>query len=120
MCKKTLLVIVVFGFISCHSVKWNEANNAKNTNRAPKEILSVFEKYSGHNMILKAINPGYDYTYDVGEKDSLYGTKENSFRFTTVSITLLDKMPKDKVLANFKFIDDNNNTVKINHVDLLR
>lgn len=120
MCKRILLVLVVFGFISCHSVKWNEINNAKNTSSAPEAVLSIFKKYPDHKMILKAINPGYEYVYDIGEKDSLYGKMENTFRFTTIAITLLDKMPRNKVLVNFNFIDDNKNIVHVNNVDLLR
>jgi len=120
MCKKTLLIVVLFTFISCYSVKWNEINNAQKTNVAPEDVTSVFEKYPNHKMVLSAVNPGYEYSYDIGEKDSLYGKNTTTFRFTKIAITLLEKMPKGKVLANFKFIDANNNSVHVNHVDLLR
>jgi len=120
MYRKILLVVIVFGFISCHSVKWNEINSAKNSSRAPEEVLSIFEKYPDHKMILKAINPGYEYAYDIGEKDSLYGKNERAFRFKKIEIILQDKTPKGKVLADFKFLDDKSNSVHVNNVDLLR
>lgn len=118
MYKKILLV--VFGFISCHSVKWNEINTTENTSIAPEAVISIFERYPNKIMVLKAINPGYEYLYDVGEKDSVYGKSTNSFRFKEIAITLLDEMPKDKVLVDFEFFDGNNNSVHVNKVDLLR
>jgi len=120
MCKKTLLIVVIFTFISCHSVKWNEINNAQKTTIAPEVVTSVFEKYLNHKMVLSAVNPGYEYSFDIGEKDSLYGKNTTTFRFTKIAITLLKKMPKGKVLANFEFLDASNNSVHVNHVDLLR
>jgi len=120
MYRKILLVLLVFSFIGCHSVKWNEINTTGDTSVAPEVVTSIFEKYPNKKMTLKAINPGYKYLYDVGEKDSVYGKNAKSFRFTEIVITLLDKMPKGKILVDFKFLDAKSNSVHVNNVDLLR
>ena len=116
---KLLLFILPVFFAGCHSVQWNSINTNGEKTGAPEEIQSIFSKYPDGTMILDANAPGFDYRYDIGEKDSVYGDT-SFFQFRKISIDLHKEMPKGKVITDINFIDNKGNKVLIEAVDLLR
>jgi len=107
-------------FTQCHSTKWNKINADSPQNEAPSSIKKIFASYPNAVMTLSCKNPAYNYKYDIGEKDELYGSDSLILRFRTVEIRLKEKMPVGNVLADFVFIDGKNNKVHVDNVDLLR
>lgn len=104
----------------CHALKWHQHYPDKSPSPPPDNISQIFDKYPNKVMQLTAATPGYDYQYDIAEKDSLYGSDSSVFYFKTIQITLHESMPKSTVMVNFKFIDEAQNAVLINDIDLLR
>ncbi|MCH2223301.1 MAG: hypothetical protein MK066_00935 [Crocinitomicaceae bacterium] len=117
--KSITAIIVALLLSACHTVKWNDINRTKGQKEAPESILSFFDKYENNVVTLDASSPGFNYKYDIGEKDSLYGHSSN-LRFENIEIRLHDKMPVGKILTDITFYDPNNNKVEIDGVDLLR
>ncbi len=117
--KLFFIAIASLLLIQCHSTKWASIQS-KELQSAPEEVISVFNKYPNQLMILDANAPGYDYKFDIGEKDAFYGNSDSIFRFNKVYIKLKDKMPKGKVIVDFSFIDGVNNKILVKNVDLLR
>ncbi len=115
-----LSLAICICFVRCYSTKWNSINTDGNFENAPESVLSIFQKYSDNIMSLEALCPAYDYMYDIGEKDELYGTDSLTFRFNRVDLVLRDQMPTSKVLADLFFKDGRNNVVKVESVDLLK
>ncbi len=120
VCKLLFFTIIGLFFVQCHTTKWAAVQKTSELAPAPTEIISVFAQYPNHLMILDATTPGFDYKFDIGEKDSSYGKNDSIFRFHKVYIKLKDRMPKGKVIADFTFVDASNNRISIKSVDLLR
>lgn len=116
----TIMLVVSTVFTQCYSTKWNSVNVEGALDSAPIEIASVFKKYPAEKMTLNALCPAYNYGYDIGEKDELYGQDSLTFRFNRVEIELADKMPSSKVLADFSFVDGKENIIRVKDVDLLK
>jgi len=116
-----VVIISVFSllFVGCYSVKWNESS-VSNENSPPEKVVEVFQEYPNNTMLLSADAPGCSYKYDIGEKDSAYNASDGALMFSKVKLKLHDKTPKDKVLADFTFIDAKNNQIKVDNIDLLR
>jgi len=112
-----LLVVVLLS--SCYSTRWNEVHT-KETAPPPPEIFELFSSLPDGIMRLSASSPGYDYNYDIGEKDHNYSETDKALRFETVELTLHDRMPAGTVVVDFRFKDGDGNTVLIEAVDLLR
>jgi hypothetical protein len=121
---KTLFYIISFtlllSFTQCYSAKWNSIDTNSSVDSAPEEVVEIFKGYSNETIILSAKSPAYNYKYDIGEKDSLYGIDTLNLRFTSVEIKLCNNSPKGKILADFQFIDGLMNIIRVNEVDLLR
>ena len=116
---KTLLFIAPIFFIGCHSIQWNTLNTNGDKTAAPKEVRAIFQKYPNSIMLLEANAPGFNYGYDIGEKDQFYGDS-SFFQFRKVSLNLHKEMHEGKVIADINFIDNKGNKVLIAGVDLLR
>jgi len=71
----------------------------------PIKIEEIFKKYPDSIMTLEAKSPGYNYNFDVAEKDVMYGLEQDDFRYRNVKIKLHNKMPKDMVLVDIDFVD---------------
>jgi len=115
-----LSILCCLFLTQCYSLKWNELSDNNEQKNGPEEIVAIFSSYPDQIMTLKALSPAYNYAYDIGEKDSLYGKDSLALRFKQVEIRLAEKMPADKVLSNLSFIDGENNKIEIKNVDLLR
>ncbi len=87
---------------------------------APIKVQMVFDNYDNQLMVLNATSPGYDYKYDIGEKDEEYSSDSLHMRFKKVEIRLHEKMPPEKVIADIKFVDGLGSVAEFNDVDLLR
>lgn len=107
-------------FIQCHTTKWASLQNPGISEKAPENIIRLFNQYPDQIMVLEASTPGFDYKYDIGEKDTSYGKNDSIFRFDKVSLKLHDKMPKGKIFVDFTFEDGTQNKIKIEKVDILR
>ncbi|MFT5778428.1 MAG: hypothetical protein ACI837_001384, partial [Crocinitomicaceae bacterium] len=103
---------------SCHTVKWNSLNSGE-METPPASITSIFSQYEDQTLELEANSPGFNYKYDIGEKDAFYGDS-TSFSFKTVRIKLHNKTPAGKLISDISFLDGNANKVIIQDVDLLR
>lgn len=115
-----ILVVIGLTFVQCHTTTWVSVQKEGELQPAPKEIISIFDRYNNQRMVLDAKTPGFDYDYDIGEKDFSYGKKDSVFRFHKVYLKLKDRMPKGKVIVDFTFVDPTNNKIAVNNVDLLR
>lgn len=109
-------LLVAILFVSCYNYRWNSSVGLPGS--AQDDIVRIFEN-AGGCIHLDTQAPGYDYVYDIGEKSEFYSHPE-AYRFTDIQLTLCDKMPDDKILANFSFKDKAGNEVYISEVDLLR
>ncbi|MDN5205223.1 hypothetical protein QQ008_27820 [Fulvivirgaceae bacterium BMA10] len=107
-------------FVQCHSLQWNQQDKHVQSERASESVLEAFAKYPNGIMKLKASTPGYDYAYDVAEKDVYYGKDSTKFHFKQVEIRLHETMPAGQVIVDFTFLDDQGNKVNVNGVDLIR
>ena len=116
-----VIVVSMFSLLvaSCYSVKWSETS-VSNQVFPPETVIEIFQQYPNNVMSLSANAPGGLYKYDIGEKDSLYNAKDGALMFATVNLKLHRQTPKNKILADFTFIDAKNNQVQVNNVDLLR
>lgn len=114
---KLFLISIVL--VQCHSTKW-AAIETGDLENPPENITAIFNQYPNQVMVLNATTPGFNYKYDIGEKDAFYGRNDSIFRFDKVELRLHEKMPKNKVITDFTFIDAKNNKVVIKNVDLLR
>lgn len=112
--------IVLCALPSCHSTNWNYQQTGAGVGTAPQSIQALFADYPGHVMRIEAECPGYDYQFDIGEKDRTYGDPDGNLRFHQVDIRLLNSMPKGTVLVDFEIGDGKGTTVTIPDVDLLR
>lgn len=101
----------------CYSTKWNTLQDNNNLESVPTEFLDIFRSYP---VTLSALSPAYDYKYDIGGKDSLYGKDSLTMHFNRVEIRLSDEIVDGKILANFSFIDGRKNSIRIKNVDMLR
>ena len=119
MKKNVLSLLLGLTLVSCHSLQWNSFNASGKNEPAPESIAAIFKKYPDQTMVLDASCPGYNYKYDIGEKDLFYGDT-SQFRFNTVQLKLWDKMPKGKVITDITFLDEYNNQVMVPGVDLMR
>lgn len=115
-------VFLLFGFLltNCYSTNWNTLNNSDNMVSAPPNVVSIFNNYPDDIMTLDAISPGYDYKYDIGEKDEFYDKDSSCMQFTKVELKLEDLMPASTVCADVSFIDKVGTRVTVQDVDLLR
>ncbi|MFT4680066.1 MAG: hypothetical protein ACI9RU_000548 [Litorivivens sp.] len=108
---------VALSLSSCYSYKWNLSS--RNSEPAPSEITALFAQQSDGILHLDAQSPGYEYGFDIGEKDSFYG-KTDQLRFTDIQLHLHDKMASGQVVVDFEFKDQAGTSVKIPDVDLMR
>lgn len=116
-----LSIMLLVGMYSCHQAQWNAIDTSrKSETNAPEAIAAIFNQHPNRTISFVAESPGYDYNYDIGEKDASYSSDDGSFRFTKVEIHLLDKMPQGKVLTNLRFSDKHNNAIILRDIDLLR
>ena len=115
-----LIAVMSLSLTQCYSTKWAAIQPEGDLQPAPKEVISVFKKYPNQLMVLDATTPGFNYKFDIGEKDDSYGNKDSIFRFHKVYIQLKDRMPKGKIIADFTFVDVTYNKISIQNVDLLR
>lgn len=113
----TLLAVL---FIQCHTTKWARLQNPGPAEKAPEKITAIFNQYPNQIMVLEATTPGFNYKYDIGEKDPSYGQNDSIFRFHKVSLKLHDKMPQGKIFVDFIFEDSKQNKIRIDKVDILR
>ncbi len=121
--KGGILVFLLLGIIlltQCHSTKWNDINASKDLQPAPEAIQKIFQAFEDNVMLLPAKSPGHNYKYDIGEKDLVYSGDSLCMRFDRVTISLHEKMPEEKVIADLSFLDGIGNKVHIEEVDLLR
>ena len=89
------LCFLLFTLVRCHTTRWNSID-ASAPAKAPDSVIAIFNEYPNGVMTLKALNPAYNYKFDIGEKDNLYGRDSLSLRFTKVELTLHDQMPQGK------------------------
>lgn len=109
-------IACIFLFTQCYAPKWASQQNPSSSSTAPSKITKIFQQYPDGIMNLEADSPGYNYNYDIGEKDKTYGMMS----FEKVHIELLDHMPKGTVLTNITFTDQHGNTAKVESVDLMK
>lgn len=115
-----LLSALMLLLCQCHSTKWHEKQPKGQLVSASNELINIFNKYPEGVMRLRAETPGYNYKYDIAEKDALYGADSTIYHFKTVEITLHQTMPKATVMADFRFLDDQQQSIIVKDVDLLR
>jgi hypothetical protein len=115
-----LVLIPVLMVSGCHNLEWTSKKSSKNVTVAPSAIESIFEKAQDRTLEFEAVAPGYDYGFDIGEKAQRYSSDDGDFRYTTVRMTLHEKMRNDQVLVDVQFIDKQQNVLHVNTVDLLR
>jgi len=111
---------LVFLVSGCHSTGWNEYTSGKESGPAPELVCSIFSKDKGNKISISAKNPGFNYQYDIGEKDKNYGQDSLLYRFRTIDLFLHEEMPKGKIIVDFQFKDGLGNKVIVPNVDLLR
>ncbi len=107
-------------FSSCSSTKWVDSGLQTEWKAAPQQVRQIFDQYPNSIMTIEAESPGYDYDYDIAEKDQLYGMENEAFTFETVRISLHDKMPEGKVLVDIEFQDRQSTCARVNELDLMR
>lgn len=112
-----LLFLLILG--GCYMQQWNGVDGTE-LGPAPEPVAAFFADLPDQTLILQAHSPGYDYDYDIGEKDSLYGLNDGSLRFSGVEITLLDEMPAGQVLTDLRFLDSAGTILSIDRMDLLK
>lgn len=115
-----LMIFCCLSLFQCYSPKWNSLRPIDTQSDVSKEVLEIFNNYPSNVMTLEALSPAYDYKYDIGGKDTLYGIDSLTMRFEKVEIELADQKVEGKIMANFSFVDGNNNRINIGNVDLLR
>lgn len=107
-------------FSQCYSSKWVSSTEENDLVEAPTEIKEIFKKYQYSVMNLEAQSPGYDYNFDIAEKDKWYGLEQDDFRFENVKMTLHRTMPEGMILVDIEFIDRMWSKAIIKDFDLMR
>ena len=111
--------LLLLALSSCHMPGWNKLNQGPLA-APPPSIQAIFDGYPGGVFTTDALSPGYDYIYDVAEKDPAYGRTNGQLLFQKVEMRLLPRMPEGTVLVDFTFRDPAGNAIAIPSVDLLR
>ncbi len=114
------LLAIPLIFLQCYSTKWVDGTKKRDWESPPGEIVKIFEKYPNSVMRIEAESPGYDYDYDIGGKDKLYGLGGDIFRFENVEIRLHEKMPEGMVLVDIDFVDSMWTRAFVRGFDLMR
>ncbi|MCP3929595.1 MAG: hypothetical protein GY705_10885 [Bacteroidetes bacterium] len=114
------LLSILLGFSQCYSAKWVDNSKEKIWNTPSVEIVDIFQKYPNSVMTIEAKSPGYDYDFDIAEKDNLYGEGQDIFRFEKVEIKLRDKMPEGMMLVDIDFLDRIGTIISVKELDLMR
>ena len=115
---KSYLCILCILLTQCYSTNWNTLTTNKGDEFLTTEIVELFNAHPNATISLNALSPAYQYKYDIGEKDSLYGKDEHALRFKKVDIRLSNHQVADKVLAHFTFSDGDQNSIVVKDVDL--
>lgn len=118
--KQLTLLALIFLMTQCYAPKWVKELSNQEQFPAPSNILAIFQTYPNAIMSLDARSPGYDYKFDIGEKDMTYGTSLGGMSFEKVEIKLLETMPKGTILTNISFIDKIGNVAKVENFDMMR
>ena len=114
------LIASLFLLTQCSSPKWADYQSGQLQSNAPSNIKNIFQKYPDGIMRLEAKSPGYNYDFDIGEKDRSYGDQTGFMAFEKVEIRLLENMPDGSVLTNISFTDKMGNIARVDQFDLMR
>lgn len=118
--KNILFIAITICFTSCYAPKWANNNNINTKSTAPANIQAIFQNYPNGVMSLEASSPGYEYDYDIGEKDVTYGKSKGGMAFEKVEIRLQESMPIGSILTDVSFIDQYGNVALVENLDLMR
>ncbi|MEM7036958.1 MAG: hypothetical protein AAF570_08270, partial [Bacteroidota bacterium] len=111
---------MLIALTGCYSTNWNTLGAGGEMRPAPRTVRAIFEQYPGHVIAEAALAPGYDYQFDIGEKDAAYGKTSGEFIFTQTEMRLHDLMPPGKVIVDFTFRDEIGTVLNVPNVDLMR
>lgn len=78
-----LLTTTSLFFVQCHTTKWTDIQSQGDLQIAPNTI----NKYPNQTLIIRATTPGFNYKFDIGEKDTFYGNTDSVFRFNKVLLS---------------------------------
>lgn len=117
---RILLLTIPFFFFQCYAPKWVNDSTDNDKNTPPREVVEIFKKYPHSIMTIEAKSPGYEYDYDIAEKDKLYGKEGDFFKFEKVKIKLSPKMLRGTVLVDIEFADNMYSRASVKNFDLMR
>ncbi len=86
----------------------------------PVEVVSCFGGSEPLCLRIHAADPGREYEFDPAEKDAQHAACDRALRFRNVEIEIGARTIPGRVLASFRFTDDEGNRIEVPDVDLLR